>query len=306
MERIYRYRMTTTSGGNLSIREANGDVWITPGARGQRRSAARGHRARARRAARSKGRAARRRSCRFIRQIRGAGGRNWGASCMRIRWRWWRSAWCTRFRIRGCSTRRGASAAQVGFAPYALPGSDALGNIVADTFARGFDCVILENHGVVTAGRTLQEAFRRFETLEFTAKTIIKARLLGGEVRFLTDEQLQLEQQRAGRAGGVRARGAGQRRERGAAPAVRVRAPRLPAAAVHQHAGQLLGARGCGVVRDHAVRGGSRDGGGRGPGAGARRPRGSGQDGRAAPPAVHASDLPPASRGQARSSTRIR
>ena len=30
MERIYRYRMTTTSGGNLSIREANGDVWITP------------------------------------------------------------------------------------------------------------------------------------------------------------------------------------------------------------------------------------------------------------------------------------
>ncbi len=30
MERIYRYRMTTTSGGNLSIREANGDIWITP------------------------------------------------------------------------------------------------------------------------------------------------------------------------------------------------------------------------------------------------------------------------------------
>src|SRR5271167_228744 len=30
MERIYHYRMTTTSGGNLSIRESNGDVWITP------------------------------------------------------------------------------------------------------------------------------------------------------------------------------------------------------------------------------------------------------------------------------------
>ena len=30
MSRIYRYRMTTTSGGNLSIRDANGDVWITP------------------------------------------------------------------------------------------------------------------------------------------------------------------------------------------------------------------------------------------------------------------------------------
>src|ERR1044071_1666276 len=30
MQRIYRYRMTTTSGGNLSIREENGDLWITP------------------------------------------------------------------------------------------------------------------------------------------------------------------------------------------------------------------------------------------------------------------------------------
>jgi L-fuculose-phosphate aldolase len=30
MDRIYRYRMTTKSGGNLPIREANGDIWITP------------------------------------------------------------------------------------------------------------------------------------------------------------------------------------------------------------------------------------------------------------------------------------
>ena len=30
MERIYRYRMTTTSGGNLSIRDDSGDVWISP------------------------------------------------------------------------------------------------------------------------------------------------------------------------------------------------------------------------------------------------------------------------------------
>ena len=30
MDRIYRYRMTTTSGGNLSIRDDNGDVWISP------------------------------------------------------------------------------------------------------------------------------------------------------------------------------------------------------------------------------------------------------------------------------------
>jgi L-fuculose-phosphate aldolase len=75
---------------------------------------------------------------------------------------------------------------RVGFAPYALPGSEALGRHIADTFARGADCVVLENHGVVTAGGNLQEAFERFETLEFCAKTVIKASVLG-EVRYLSE-----------------------------------------------------------------------------------------------------------------------
>ena len=30
MNRIYQYGMTTTSGGNLSILDENGDIWITP------------------------------------------------------------------------------------------------------------------------------------------------------------------------------------------------------------------------------------------------------------------------------------
>ena len=30
MDRIYHYGMTTTSGGNLSIMDSNGDIWITP------------------------------------------------------------------------------------------------------------------------------------------------------------------------------------------------------------------------------------------------------------------------------------
>lgn len=30
--RIYRSEMTTTSGGNLSIMDENGDMWITPAA----------------------------------------------------------------------------------------------------------------------------------------------------------------------------------------------------------------------------------------------------------------------------------
>ncbi len=121
---------------------------------------------------------------------------------MRIRLRWSPSAWLTKWPNTRVFHWARRVCGEVGFVPYALPGSVALGNVVADTFEKGFDCVIMENHGVVTAGATFHEAFRRFETLEFTAKTLIKAKLLGGEVRYLTDEQVQLEQRRVGRLEG--------------------------------------------------------------------------------------------------------
>jgi len=78
---------------------------------------------------------------------------------------------------------------EAGFAPYELPGSAALGRNVAGIFGEGYDCVLLENHGAVTGGSDLGQAFRRFETLEFTGKTIIKARMLG-DVRYLTDTEI--------------------------------------------------------------------------------------------------------------------
>jgi L-fuculose-phosphate aldolase len=69
----------------------------------------------------------------------------------------------------------------VAFAPYALPGSEKLGQHIAAEFAKSTTtlCVVLENHGVVVGGATLEEAFKRFETLEFTAKAILQARSLG-------------------------------------------------------------------------------------------------------------------------------
>jgi L-fuculose-phosphate aldolase len=85
---------------------------------------------------------------------------------------------------------------EVGFAPYALPGSAELGERIAATFAQGFNCVVLENHGVVVGGPTLQLAFQRFETLEFAAHTLIRAGLIG-EVRFLGDEDVALPPQLA-------------------------------------------------------------------------------------------------------------
>jgi L-fuculose-phosphate aldolase len=194
MERIYRYRMTTTSGGNLSIREENGDLWITP--------------------ARIDKGALRREDIVRIPPNGEIDGVRKPSSELPIHQEIRRR----RPELGGIvhahptalvafslvhevpNTRLFHQARRVcgepGFAPYELPGSDALGERVAETFEQGYDCVILENHGVVTGGRNLQEAFRRFETLEFTGKTIIKARLLGGDIRFLDDEQLELERTR--------------------------------------------------------------------------------------------------------------
>lgn len=196
MERIYRYRMTTTSGGNLSIRGPEGDVWITP-ARVDKGGLTRDDIVLVRADGSVEG--ARRPSSELPihRQIRERRPELAGivhAHPVALvafslahevpNTRLFHQAW------RVCGA--------VGFAPYRLPGSAALGAVVAETFAQGHDSVILENHGVVTAGESLQEAFRRFETLEFTAKTIIKARLLGGEVRFLSDDELAIEERRPG------------------------------------------------------------------------------------------------------------
>jgi len=79
----------------------------------------------------------------------------------------------------------------VGYASYALPGSEKLGENIASAFGKGFDVVILENHGVAAAGKNLLEAFHRLETLNYCAKTWIKAKTIG-KVNSLTDQQLEL------------------------------------------------------------------------------------------------------------------
>ncbi len=79
----------------------------------------------------------------------------------------------------------------VGYAPYALPGSEQLGAAIAATFAQGFNVVLLENHGVATAGPDLLMAFQRLETLDFCARTLLSAQRLG-PISTLTEEQLAL------------------------------------------------------------------------------------------------------------------
>ena len=80
----------------------------------------------------------------------------------------------------------------IGFAPYALPGSELLGEKIAGEFAKNpaYKAVIMENHGVVLMGEDIADAYQRFETLELCARTILNARTLG-EVKYLTEKQIQ-------------------------------------------------------------------------------------------------------------------
>src|SRR5690242_11420714 len=194
MERIYRYRMTTTSGGNLSILEENGDVWITP-ARVDKGGLRRDDIVCVHADGAVEGPHAPSSELPIHQEIRRRrpelGGIVHAHPVALVAFSLVHATPETRLFHQSWNV-----CGPVGFAPYELPGSGALGDRVAETFADGFDSAILENHGVVTAGRTLQEAFRRFETLEFTAKSIIKARLLGAEPRYLSNAELKAEQNR--------------------------------------------------------------------------------------------------------------
>jgi L-fuculose-phosphate aldolase len=194
MDRIYRYRMTTTSGGNLSIRTDNGDIWITP-------------------ARVDKGNL----TPKDIVCVR-ADGTIDGLHPPSSEFPFHKAIYAARPDIRAivhahpvalvafsiCRSTPNPRLFQqahrvcgkVGFAPYACPGSEALGKNIAQTFSEGNDSVILENHGVVVGGNSMADAFERFESFEFLGKTLVaanrlvKAYGLSG-VRYLDDEALE-------------------------------------------------------------------------------------------------------------------
>lgn len=78
---------------------------------------------------------------------------------------------------------------EVGYAPYAMTGTPALGEVIAETFEQGYRVILLENHGVVTVGDTLLEAYHRLETLEYCGRIHINAGSLGKGIT-LSEEQL--------------------------------------------------------------------------------------------------------------------
>ena len=77
----------------------------------------------------------------------------------------------------------------IGYADYRLPGSEDLGEVIAEEFKKGYKAIIMENHGTVLGGSDLTDAYERFEALEFCASTIIYGSQIGTP-KYLTDEQI--------------------------------------------------------------------------------------------------------------------
>jgi len=189
MERIYADGMTTTSGGNLSIREETGDIWITPRAV-------------------DKGTL----TPEDVVQVK-PDGKVIGKHSPSVELPFHQLAYQSRPDLRAMVHAHPPAliafslvrklpdtslipdarsiCGELGMAEYGLPGSDDLGEKIARVFARGCNTVMLENHGVVTGATSLSKAFMAFETLDFCARLEIDA-LRIGTPKGLSPERIQL------------------------------------------------------------------------------------------------------------------
>ncbi len=71
---------------------------------------------------------------------------------------------------------------EVPLAPYATPGTPEIVASIQPLVAR-HQAFLLSNHGVVAVGGSLEEAYRRLETVERVAEVGLEAERLGGAVR---------------------------------------------------------------------------------------------------------------------------
>lgn len=187
MQRIYAYGMTTTSGGNLSIRDEDDDIWITPSGV-------------------DKGTLTRE----DIIQVK-PDGTIIGQHKPSVELPFHKEIYHLRPDLRAIvhahpPTMVAFSLARkipnvalipdvqlvcgkVGMAAYEVPGSKALGEKIAEQFARGCNTVMMENHGCVCGAKDLFAAFMSFETLDFSGRMEIFAKKIG-TLQTLTAEQM--------------------------------------------------------------------------------------------------------------------
>ncbi|PWM23937.1 MAG: aldolase [Clostridiales bacterium] len=193
MERIYQYGMTTTSGGNLSILDENGDIWITPGSV-------------------DKGSLSRK----DIIQVKPDGtviGIHKPSSEFPVHERIYRARPDIRAILHAHPPALVAFSivrkipetrlipnfveicGNVSIAPYDVPGSTGLSIKVTNEFQKGNNVVMLENHGVFVGAFDLFKAFMSFETLDYCARLQIEASKIGS-IRPLSDRYIQISKEK--------------------------------------------------------------------------------------------------------------
>ena len=189
ISRIYKSGMTTTSGGNISIIDDNGDIWVTPSAidKGSLRAS----------------------DIICVKKDGTIDGKHKPSSEFPFH----KAIYAARPEIKAVVHAHPPAlvsfsivrqipdtniipqaknvCGSIGYADYEVPGSAELGVNIAKEFKKPeIKAVIMENHGTVVGGSDLLDAYERFETLEFCARTIINAKTIG-KPNFLTDAQIE-------------------------------------------------------------------------------------------------------------------
>ena len=177
MQRIYDKGMTTTSGGNLSIMDEDGNIWITP-------------------AGVDKG-TLNRNDIVCVKNDGTVVGMHKPSSELPFHAAVYKMrpdlkavlhahppALVSFSIVRKCpnldlmpSVRK--MCPEVKIATYAVPGSQQLGDNIGKCFLEGCDIVLLENHGVCIGAANMFTAFQRFETLEYAANLELLAKKIG-------------------------------------------------------------------------------------------------------------------------------
>ena len=74
--------------------------------------------------------------------------------------------------------------------PWIMPGSKELADAVEVAMTKSRGC-FLQNHGLMTVGKTLREAASRAMNLEETAKIVLYCKQFGGEMTLIPDEWVE-------------------------------------------------------------------------------------------------------------------
>lgn len=82
-------------------------------------------------------------------------------------------------------------------AEYAAPGTIEMA-LAVEPFLNDYDAILLKNHGAVTYGKSLIDAYNKMEVMESIAKTIIMSKVLGEPELISAENMEKMEKQKKG------------------------------------------------------------------------------------------------------------